>query len=109
MEAATAQLKTFDEQVYFIQLAAFNAVNSILPAIASTLNIPSSSADELKTRLADYLRDKNVLLVLDNFEHLIEGAVQVSDLLQKTPKLKILVTSVSGSTCKANGHSNSAA
>lgn len=93
IEAATAQLKTFGEQVYFIQLAAFNAVDSILPAIASALNIPSSNADELKTRLADYLRDKNVLLVLDNFEHLIEGAVQISHLLQKTSKLKILVTS----------------
>ena len=93
LEAAHAQLATFEQQVYFIQLAAFQTADAILPAIASALNIPSAGADELKTRLSDYLRGKNVLLVLDNFEHLMDGAVQLSELLQKTPKLKILVTS----------------
>jgi len=94
MQAAEMQLAAFNDQVYFIQLAAYNAVDSILPAIASVLNIPSSSStDEFKTRLADYLRGRNVLFVLDNFEHLIEGAPQVSELLQKIPTLKVLVTS----------------
>ncbi|MBE0671563.1 MAG: helix-turn-helix domain-containing protein [Anaerolineales bacterium] len=93
MEVATAHLSTFDDHVYFIQLAAFNAPDSILPAIASVLNIPSSTSEELKNRLSDYFRDKKVLIVLDNFEHLMEGAPQISELLQKTPLLKILVTS----------------
>lgn len=93
LEAARAQLATFDQQVYFIQLAAFQTADSILPAIASALNIPSTSADELKVRLSDYLRGKKVLLALDNFEHLMDGAPLFSELLQKTPQLKILVTS----------------
>ena len=93
VQAASAQLAAFEDHVYFIQLAAFNTTDSILPAIASTINIPYTNAEELKTRLADYLRDKTVLLVLDNFDHLIDGAVQISELLQQTPKLKILVTS----------------
>ena len=93
MEVATAQLPTFSEQVYFIQLAAFNESDSILPAIASVFNLPSSSTEELKKRLSDYLREKKVLIVLDNFEHLMDGAPQISELLQKTPSLKILATS----------------
>ncbi len=93
LDAAYAQLAAFDQQVYFVQLAAFQAADSILPAITSVLNIPSASADELKIRISDYLRNKNVLLVLDNFEHLMDGAPLLSELLQKTPTLKILVTS----------------
>lgn len=93
MEVATAQLSTFNEHIYFIQLAAFNGPESILPAVASTLNIPSSTSEELKNRLSDYFRDKKILIVLDNFEHLMEGAPQISELLQKSPSLKILVTS----------------
>lgn len=93
LEAAHAQLAAFDQQVYFIQFAAFQTADSILPAIASALNIPSASADELKVRLSDYLRGRNVLLTLDNFEHLMDGAPLLSELLQKIPTLKILVTS----------------
>jgi len=93
MEVATTQLPTFDERVYFIQLAAFNASDSILPAIASVLNILSSTIEELKNRLSDYFREKKALIVLDNFEHLMGGAPQISELLQRTPSLKILVTS----------------
>lgn len=93
MEAANLQLAAFDQRVYFIQLTAIQTAESILPAIAATLNIPSVSVEELKTRLIDYLRDKKALLVLDNFEHLIEGAPLLSDLLQKLPRLKLLVTS----------------
>lgn len=93
LEAARAKLAAFNQQVYFIQLAAFQTADSILPAIASALNIPSARVDELKTRLSDYLRDKNVLLVLDNFEHLIEGAPLLSEILQGAPQAKLLVTS----------------
>lgn len=93
LQAARAQLAAFDQQVYFVPLAALPSAESILPAIASALNIPAASAIELQTRLSDYLRGKTVLLVLDNFEHLMDGAPLLSDLLQKTPTLKLLVTS----------------
>jgi len=93
MEAATQQLAAFDQRVYFIQLTTFQTVESILPAIAATLNIPSTNANELKTRLIDYLHDKKALLVLDNFEHLVEGAPALSEILQGAPQAKLLVTS----------------
>lgn len=93
MEAANLQLAAFDQRVYFIQLTASQTVDSIMPAIAATLNIPSTNANELKTRLIDYLRDKKALLVLDNFEHLLEGALALSEILQGAPQVKLLVTS----------------
>jgi len=89
MEVATAQLPIFDEQVYFIQLAAFNSSDTILPAIAATFGLHSTVKEELTTHLVDFLRGKKVLLVLDNFEHLIDGASQVSRLLQSIPQLKV--------------------
>lgn len=81
------------QHAYFIQLAAINTSDSILPAIASVLNIPTGNADELKPRLLGYLREKNTLLVLDNFEHIIDGAPLLSEFLQSASKLKFLVTS----------------
>lgn len=93
MEAASAQLSHFEGRVYFIQLAAINTVDALLPAIAATLNIPSANTEELKTRLMDHLRGLKVLLVLDNFEHLMDGALLLAELLQKMPLLKLLVTS----------------
>ena len=93
IEAASAQKAGFEERVYFIQLAAFSTTDSIHPAIAAALNIPSSNAAELKTRLIGYLREKPILLVLDNFEHLMDGAPLLSELLQQLPHLRILVTS----------------
>ncbi|MCE7861709.1 MAG: XRE family transcriptional regulator [Chloroflexi bacterium CFX2] len=81
------------QHAYFIQLAAISTSDSILPAIASVLNFPTGNADELKPRLLGYLREKNTLLVLDNFEHIIDGAPLLSEFLQSAPKLKFLVTS----------------
>ena len=93
MEVSRAQRALFDEHVYFIQLASVNTSVSILSAIASVLNIPTGNADELKSRLLGYLREKNTLLILDNFEHIIDGAPLLSEFLQYAPKLKFLVTS----------------
>lgn len=93
MEVSRAQRAIFDEHVYFIPLASVNTSDSILSAIASVLNIPTGNADELKSRLLGYLREKNILLVLDNFEHIIDGAPLLSGFLQHAPKLKFLVTS----------------
>ncbi len=93
MEVSRDQLKVFDENVYFIQLAAISTSDAILPAIASVLNIPAGNTGELKPRLLGYLREKNALLVLDNFEHIIDSAPLLSEFLQQAPKLKFLVTS----------------
>ena len=64
-----------------------------MPAIAAALDIPSLNNTELASRVISFLRDKCVLLVLDNFEHLLEGSILLSEFLKQAPQLKILVTS----------------
>jgi len=92
MHVAEQSMDFFDGRVYFIQLAPLTSADAILPAIASLFGLVAPNAD-LKTRLVGYLREKNVLLVLDNFEHLIQGASLLTDLLQQALRLKVLVTS----------------
>jgi predicted ATPase len=87
----------FVHGVYFVPLAALaapDAVDDVLATtIASVLQIPLSGPETAAIQVLQYLRGKAVLLVLDNFEHLMAGASFVSSLLQSAPSLKILVTS----------------
>ena len=48
---------------------------------------------DLKEQLISHLQDKELVLVLDNFEHLLEGASVVSEILEKAPQVMVLVTS----------------
>jgi predicted ATPase len=59
------------------------------------LNFPLQGGDDRSSRqqLLDYLRQKKLLLVFDNFEHLLDGAELLADILQSGPEIKILVTS----------------
>ena len=93
IEAAIAARPAFEEHAYMVQLADFNTPDSILPAIGTVLDIPSTDLTELKTRLVSCLGERAVLLLIDNFEHLIAGAPLLSELLQQAPRLKLLVTS----------------
>jgi serine/threonine protein kinase/tetratricopeptide (TPR) repeat protein len=94
LEAAERQISNFEHGVYFVELAPLSDVDGIIPAIANALNyqFQSDGRDE-KQQICDFLQAKEVLLVLDNFEHLLAGAELVSDLLKAAPKLKILATS----------------
>lgn len=92
IQVASQSLEAFDGRVYFVQLALLASPDSILPAIASVFGLIAPNTD-LKTRLIGYLREKHLLLVLDNFEHLIQGADLLNELLTQAPRLKLLVTS----------------
>jgi predicted ATPase/DNA-binding SARP family transcriptional activator/predicted negative regulator of RcsB-dependent stress response len=90
----------FPQGVYFIPLAPLQTADLLASAIADALlfafHIEESEEHPQRDRLAqltDYLRQRQMLLVLDNFEHLISGASLVSELLRQAPLLKILVTS----------------
>jgi serine/threonine protein kinase/tetratricopeptide (TPR) repeat protein len=94
LEAAERQIANFEHGVYFVELAPLSDEEGILPAIASALGYQfQSDGREPKQQVLDFLQAKELLLVLDNFEHLLAGAGLVSDLLKAAPKLKILVTS----------------
>jgi predicted ATPase/DNA-binding SARP family transcriptional activator/Tfp pilus assembly protein PilF len=97
----------FADGVYFVNLAQVNAgestpgglsearhvTNLILITVASALDFSFQGAADLKTQMFGHLRGKEMLLALDNFEHLVEGAGLLVELLNAAPGLRILVTS----------------
>lgn len=96
----------FPDGVYFVDLAPVESTGDIVQAIAESLGILLSADADLKSQLMAYLAGKRQLLVLDNFEHLVSGAVLVTEALKSAPELKIIVTSrsklnVSGETVQA--------
>jgi predicted ATPase len=93
LEAAAPQIDHYPHGVYFVSLAPLDSVDSIVPTIAEALGFRFYEEGEPQQQLLDYLRQKRMLIILDNFEHLVEGAGLVTDILQTAPEVKILVTS----------------
>ncbi len=83
----------YDDGVAFVALAAVRDPDLVLPAVAQVLNVPDAAGQPLADRLQAYLADRNLLLVLDNVEHLLDAAVQFVNLLATSPGLTILCTS----------------
>ncbi|MBV7334095.1 hypothetical protein KFU94_38850, partial [Chloroflexi bacterium TSY] len=69
------------------------ASSPLVQAIASTLNLKLSGSDDLCTELISYLQNKKLMLILDNFEHLMSETSTIISLLQETHGVTILVTS----------------
>lgn len=93
IEAARAQVNKFLNGVFFVPLAPLTNAEAIPAAIAEALNFSFFGTDDPKTQLIHFLREKELLLVMDNFEHVIEGASLAAEILQAAPGIKILVTS----------------
>ena len=85
----------FKHGVYFINLAPLSEVSHIVPAVADALNFPLQGGDgrSPQQQLIDYLRQKEMLLLFDNFEHLLDGVEFVANILQLASNVQILVTS----------------
>jgi predicted ATPase/DNA-binding NarL/FixJ family response regulator len=90
---AETLLDVFPEGVYFVDLAHTEDAALVTVTIAETLGVRETRDHPLLDRLQEVLFDRQVLLVLDNFEHILAAADQVADLLAMCPDLKILVTS----------------
>ncbi|MFQ5615508.1 MAG: tetratricopeptide repeat protein [Anaerolineales bacterium] len=93
IQAAKSELYDYRHGIFFVPLAPVSAVSFIVPALAEIINLSFYGQADLKIQLINYLRNKQMLLVLDNFEHLIEGTDLIVEILQNAPNLKILVTS----------------
>jgi predicted ATPase/class 3 adenylate cyclase len=83
----------FPDGVFFISLAEISSSRDIVQAVAESLGLALSSDEDVKTQLLTYLTNKCQLLVFDNFEHVMDGASIVTDVLQAAPAVKVLVTS----------------
>lgn len=93
LRAAYDLLYEFNDGVYFVPLALLTDAALVANAIASALSVKEVSSQPLTESIKQYLRDKQVLLVLDNFEHLSPAAPLLSELLAAAPGVKLLVTS----------------
>jgi predicted ATPase/DNA-binding CsgD family transcriptional regulator len=83
----------FQQGVVFIPLAQLCSVDELLPAIAGALGVQLPPGGDLQQAVQEYLASRQMLLVLDNFEHLVEEASLVFEILINAPHIKVLVTS----------------
>jgi predicted ATPase/DNA-binding CsgD family transcriptional regulator len=93
LAVATQLLNEFRHGVWFVQLASVRDPDLVILNIAQTLGIDATAEQPLLETVKDFLRDKQLLLVLDNFEQVVASAPTVAVLLAGSPDLKVLVTS----------------
>jgi predicted ATPase len=93
IEVGTRLRESFSDGVFFVPLETVNDPALLPSQVARSLNLDKVGAHSLLDALKSYLRERQALLVLDNFEQLIEAGSIVVELLQAAAKLKVLVTS----------------
>ena len=90
---ATALLEDFHDGIYFVALTPIHAAALVLPTIAHTLHIQESGNGEILELIKSSIGSRQMLLILDNFEHVLTSTPQIEELLMNCPGLKLLVTS----------------
>ena len=93
LEVAVRTLGRFKDGTFLVDLAPVTDPQLLLGKIAQTLGVRETTGQPLAETLKAYLREKRLLLLLDNFEQIIAAAPLVGDLLSASPGLKVLVTS----------------
>jgi predicted ATPase/class 3 adenylate cyclase len=94
IEVGAEELTSFANGVWLIELAPLADPSQIIPALAKTFGLQELPFSTLAELVSDYLRDKKILLLLDNCEHLIDACARlVNDLLHQCPELKVLASS----------------
>jgi predicted ATPase/class 3 adenylate cyclase len=93
LQVAAEVLDDFADGVYFVPLAPLSDPELVLPTIAMTIGLREEGSQPLAERLHAFLTTKQLLLVLDNVEHLAAAGPAVGELLGTSPGLKVLATS----------------
>ncbi len=98
IEAANQLLSQFAHGVHFIALASLSSPDLIISELACVLELAFSEegmggSNDHITQLLDYLRPRQLLLVMDNFEHLLQGADLIGHICSAAPGVKVLATS----------------
>src|SRR5205085_2855123 len=83
----------FADGVHFVNVAPLSETTLVASTIARTLGLREVGSQPLMDHLKEYLRPKQLVLLLDNFEHLLEAALVIAELLATCPGLTVLVTS----------------
>ena len=93
LQAAETIADNFALGVWFVYLASIVDPNQVIPTIAQTLGVGEETAQPLPGTLVTFLRGKQVLLVLDNFEQVTPAGPEIAHLLHACPDLTVMVTS----------------
>ena len=94
LASADVNQSRFKDGAYFVPLAALVSPDQLLPQLADAVGLQLTSDQRTpQQQLLNFLSGKELLLVLDNFEHLLEGAALLADVLEAAPRVVLLVTS----------------
>jgi predicted ATPase/DNA-binding XRE family transcriptional regulator len=93
LEAAHDAGEFFADGVAFVALAPLNNAEYVVPSVVRSFGLRETAGQSPREALGAYLRTKRLLLTLDNFEHLLEAAPEVSWFIETCPNLTVLVTS----------------
>lgn len=92
IQAAAEAIELFPDGVFFVPLAVLHDPDLVVSAIASAVNFSFYSGDNQKLQLLNYLREKSLLLVVDNLEQVLESAQILNEVLEAAPGIKLLAT-----------------
>ncbi len=86
-------LDQFEDGVYLFELAALTQVEAIVNTVLHAMKLSDQGKRDSKEVFFEHCREKKLLLIFDNFEHLLDGAILIDELIQAAPELRIVVTS----------------
>jgi predicted ATPase len=93
LQTAAELTEDFEDGVFFVSLAAIRDPQLVVGAVAGALGVKEAGGQPLLESLENYLGEKRMLLLVDNFEQVLEAAPMVSEMLSAAPNLKVLATS----------------
>lgn len=93
LQAGRLVRDAFPDGVYLLPLANINAPESVVPAIAGFFEVSGTGEKTLTANLIDALQGKQILMVFDNFEHILGASDRAATLLEALPEFKIMATS----------------
>jgi predicted ATPase/class 3 adenylate cyclase len=96
LEAAARRMDRYQHGVHFVPLVGVPAPDLLAPAVAESLQFQIDSAHSAipaRDQLVDYLRERTALLVLDNFEHLLDARDLLTEVIEQAPQVELLTTS----------------
>jgi predicted ATPase/class 3 adenylate cyclase len=93
LQLAANVIESFANGVFFVSLAPVRDAGLVVPTIAATLGLREQPGESLEETLKEYLQNKQMLLLLDNFEQVVAAAPKIAELLARAPRLSVLTTS----------------
>ena len=93
LEIASELVGSFADGMVYVDLASLSDAHLLLPTLAQALGVAATDRPTLTAHLGRYLHGRQLLLILDNLEHLLPAAAQLGQILAVAPRLKLLVTS----------------